>query len=65
MTEKIKLLEDLPLAKKHGCLAGREYDVIRYEAGKFFFMGDAGEECAALTHEIKYWEEEQPRRASR
>lgn len=56
---KIKLLIDLPLEKKHGANAGRVFELIRTtgpqrrSAAKFFFMGDAGEECAAFGSECE------------
>jgi len=55
---KIRLLVDLPIDGKHGANKGRVFEVIREERGgrcqnKLFFIGDAGEECAALHRE---WE---------
>lgn len=57
--KRIRLLEDLPIAAKHGAKKGREFDVIevigplRRSMAKFWFMGDAGEKCAAFGNEVE------------
>ena len=53
---KIKLVVDLPLDPKHGATAGREFEITReddMQGGKVFFLGDAGEMCAAFAREYK------------
>ena len=54
MANRMKLIIDLPIAKEHGATKGREFEITRREAGrdaKVFFVGDAGEECAAFSRE--------------
>ena len=59
---KVKLLQGLPIDHIHGATKGRVFDVRRQEGEgrwrKVFFMGDAGEECAAFPlHECELIEE--------
>ena len=62
-TLKIKLLRDLPIEPHHGAKAGRIFDLLRSTGpmrrseAKFWFMGDAGEECAAFGFECEEIEE--------
>jgi hypothetical protein len=52
---KVKLLIDLPIDKKHGAVKGKVFDLLRIEGvgnrRKYFFIGGAGEECAAFRYE--------------
>jgi hypothetical protein len=56
---KIKLLVDLPLEAKHGATKGKIFKLIRsnglvrHSLVKFWFLGDAGEECAAFGNELE------------
>lgn len=59
---RIKLLYTLPIQSKHGAVEGREFNVIKTEnlergpnpsTHKYWFMGDAGEKCAAWGHEVQ------------
>ena len=51
---QIKLLVNLPLEPKHGATAGRVFDLLRTTGPQrrsqalFWFMSDAGDECAAF-----------------
>lgn len=51
--KRIRLVVDLPFLPEHGALEGREFDAdIEPGRGhKAWFMGDAGEECAAWSWE--------------
>ena len=50
----LRLLRDLPIEEKHGATAGRVFECLRYDDRsrdrKAWFIGDAGEECAAYTN---------------
>lgn len=52
---KIRLKIDLPIHPVHGCTKGRVFEVIAEDepgrGRRVYFIGDAGEECAALPHE--------------
>ncbi len=51
---KIRLKSDLPIEEKHGCTAGKIFDVIDKHHGrghKVEFKGDAGEICVAFSRE--------------
>lgn len=55
---KIRLKEDLPIDKKHGCLQGNVYRVIRKsDDGRrrltYFISTETGEECAAYAEEYE------------
>lgn len=56
--KKIRLTRNIPIGKEHGATAGRVFDVVRIKNGKLFFRGDAGELCAAWSHEYEVVEEE-------
>lgn len=53
ITKKIELIMDLPIPEKHGCKKGRQFEVTREQHGKVWFVGDAGDECAAWNMEYK------------
>lgn len=53
MAKKIELIMDLPIPEKHGCKKGRQFEVTREQHGKVWFVGDAGDECAAWNMEYK------------
>ena len=60
---KIRLLENLPIEKKHGARKGRVFEVVRQKKRQgrhypamYFFVGDAGEECGALEREVAFVE---------
>jgi len=59
---RIKLLCNLPIQSKHGAVKGREFDIIKTEkkargpfpsTRKYWFIGDAGEKCAAWGTEVE------------
>ncbi len=56
---KIKLLIDLPIEKRHGAFKGKVFDRIREKEGtelrdsKYWFIGDAGLQCAAFFRECE------------
>lgn len=59
MAWRIRLLVNLPILPKHGAMKGRVFDVTR-DSGParrsealFYFIGDAGEECAAYGSECE------------
>jgi hypothetical protein len=57
---KIRLTSDLPVRSCHGAIRGRVFDVIRHDEsyrGRFWFVGDAGEECHAFLFECEEVEE--------
>lgn len=56
--QKIRLTKNLPIGTEHGALAGRVFDVVGTRNGKLFFKGDAGELCAAWSHEYEFVEEQ-------
>ncbi len=52
----VRLFVTLPLDTKHGASAGRVFSCLRFDekgrTRKAWFLGDAGEECAAyIPHE--------------
>jgi len=55
---KIKLTEDLPIDEKHGCTKGRIFEATHIEQKgrdkRVYFVGDAGEECAAFSSEYEF-----------
>ena len=69
--QRLSLLKDLPIDDSHGCLKGREFisTAVSYQAAKsgggdgrfdrVFFIGDAGEECAAFAGEFEWMEPEE------
>lgn len=55
---KIKLNVDLPIAPEHGAKKGRVFDVVEADRlddlmKRYFFIGDTGERCAALSREFE------------
>lgn len=56
--KKIRLTRNIPIGKEHGATAGRVFDVVQIKKGKLFFRGDAGELCAAWSHEYEVVEEQ-------
>tara|TARA_R110000737_G_scaffold307953_2_gene315919 strand:+ start:511 stop:708 length:198 start_codon:yes stop_codon:yes gene_type:complete len=54
---RIKLIVDLPIDKIHKCFKGEEFEVTdsnRNTRGTLlYFIGGAGEECAAYKKEVK------------
>ena len=51
---KIKLMRDLPIGTEHGATKDRVFDLLEDRGdGKYWFMGDAGEECAAFGFEVE------------
>jgi len=57
---KIELLHDLPIAKNHGAIKGKIFDVLKVYKGTYVFLGDAGEECTAFSREVKIIREDKP-----
>jgi len=51
--KKIKLTMSIPVYKGHGATKGRIFDVIRFDEGGVFFMGDMKEEVKAWNHEFE------------
>ena len=52
----IKLLVDLPIGKNHGAVKGAVFEVTRRGEGRnrlIYFIGKAGQECAAYRHECE------------
>jgi len=52
----MRLIMDLPIEKKHGCVAGAEFEIIGWEekrGRKTSFIGKAGEECCAFSNEYE------------
>jgi hypothetical protein len=65
MVDKIKLIMDLPIDKKHGCVKGSVFEVTRIErekkpngrAGRLrlvYFSDKNGIECGAYLHEFEF-----------
>lgn len=54
---RIRLTRSLPIEKRHGADKGRVFVLVRREAEgrrrRAFFVGDAGEECAAFSGEYE------------
>ena len=48
---RIKLKVDLPISAKHGCTAGKEFEVTRQDKHKVFFVAADGSEAAAFSSE--------------
>jgi hypothetical protein len=58
MPMTITFKKTIPIDPKHGATVGRTFDVTKVtNAGmrdrKYWFMGDAHEECAAFAHEVE------------
>ena len=52
---QIRLLSSLPIGSEHGATEGRVFAVVRMDPPgrnrRVYFIGDAGEECAAFMNE--------------
>lgn len=62
---QITFKKNIPIDPKHGATIGRTFEVTKVtDVGmrhrKYWFIGDAHEECAAFAHEVDVAGEEAP-----